>query len=135
MNWRYMTTRGRVWIILIGIWWTIALTIWIIALVNLSNGGFENGYWGAAFLCAIPIAFPLIRFVFRIASGAGLAGSAFWSVDVSSTGGVYVHNHGLFWWVIAFIIAGALAIISAPFVLPIFLIYYTVIVLIALFRR
>ena len=106
-------------------WLLIALIIWIIALntaINPPSNSDSSGVWfECGFLCLIPIAWPVIKFILR-AAGVGFAvGSSRWDIDFTN-GRIY--NHGIGGALIVGIIAVVLVIMAGLIILPIYWIFY-----------
>ena len=119
------------------IWLLAALGIWIYALVSVLNPTSDNGseWWIAGLICCIPIAFPVIKFIFRLTRGGARAGSTVWDVGVTDSGRIYASNHAFSYGLVAFIVAIALVVVAGLIVLPIYWLYILVITLKVLFAN
>lgn len=128
---------NRVWEYVRRIGWLVfAAVIWFFAY-NMSkevNMDFTNeGYLVSGFLCLIPIAASMIRFLIGATRAAGSAGSQVY--DVSYTGyGFRITNNRIWYAVIAFIIIGLFMIALGVYILPIFWIRHLITTIIFIVR-
>ncbi len=120
------------------IWLVVALVVWIVSLnmmLNASNSENQIMYSG---ICCIPMILPIGRFVLNLTRNAGNAGAAYWDVDITTSGHLYIHNHRFLWAAVAFVISVALCVVFGIFILPVYWLYFavcTVIMGFRLFRR
>ncbi|MDY5440668.1 MAG: hypothetical protein SPG64_00345 [Candidatus Enteromonas sp.] len=119
-------------------WLLLALIIWIVALNMVLSSSYSDSFAAAGFLCLIPMALPVIRFIIRAVRGAANAGSNVYDVNVTSYGHVTVTNNSWWYGLIALLIVSVLTVFCGIFILPVYWVYFaicTVIVGIRLFRR
>ena len=130
-----MNKQGLPYFIIRCVWLVFALVMWIIALNVVINPGDDAKWFLACFLCLIPIALPIMRFILRAFGVGWAAGSNEYEIDFSN-GRIY--NRG---WKVALIV-GIIAIIAVIVfgivILPIYwlyAVYVTVRLGIDVFRR
>lgn len=120
------------------LWLLIALIIWIIALNYLLEGGYSDNFAPAGFMCLIPMALPVIRFIIRAVRGAADAGSNVYDVSITSYGDVSVTNNSWWYGLLALIFVSVITVFAGVFILPVYWLYFavcTVILAVRLFRR
>ena len=120
------------------VWLLFALIIWIVALNVVLTDGYSENFAAAGFMCLIPMALPVIRFIIRCVRGAAATGSNVYDVSITSYGHVTVTNNSWWYGLIALLVVSALTVLCGLFILPVYWIYFaicTVILAVRIFRR
>ena len=104
-------------------WLVAALVIWIIALNMFTQSGLAEQWFLSGLLCLIPMAWPVIKFLYRTTVGAAAVGASRWDIDITSSGRLYAHNHAFGYGLIALFLIGGITVLAGLIILPIYWCY------------